>query len=174
MTEKLEFIPPTVMTVLDFFLSDPMNEYHGRQVIRKTGVSKGSAGKILKLLTKLEFLTREERGRMLIYRLNLEEPTVRQFKVLASVFMLKELVDKLRNHSRKIYLFGSCSQGTDVKESDIDLLVVTSEKEIVRKTISGFNRKNERKIVPIIVNMNEFIELKRQDKPLHENVERGI
>jgi predicted nucleotidyltransferase len=151
-----------------------MNEYHGRQVVRKTGVSKGSAGKILKLLTKLEFLTREERGRMLIYRLNLKEPTVRQFKVLASVFMLKELVDKLRNHSRKIILFGSCSQGTDVKESDIDLLVVTSEKEIVRETISGFNRKNEGKIVPIIVNMNEFIELKREDKPLHENVERGI
>lgn len=174
MGAKLGFITPTVMKVLEFFLDDPMIEYHEREVVRKTGVSKGSAGKILKLLTKMDLLTREERERLAIYKLNLKEPTVRQFKVLVNIFALKGLVDELKEHSRKLVLFGSCSQGTDVKESDIDLLVIAQEKEPVRKILSKFNMDSGRKVAPITVDMSEFIRLKKEDKPLYENIERGI
>lgn len=174
MNRKLGFITPTVMTVFEFFLEDPLKEYYEREVARKTGVSKGSAGKILKLLTNLDFLTREEKGRMVIYKLNSKEPTVRQFKILVNTFALRNLVHKLRQFSRKVILFGSCSQGTDAKDSDIDLLIITQEKEEVRKITSEFDRKNERKVAPIIVNANEFILLKNEDRPLYENIERGI
>jgi DNA-binding IclR family transcriptional regulator len=56
--------------------------------VRRTGVSKGSAGKILKLLTSLGFLTRQEKGRLAIYRLKQDEATVKQFKILLNVFDL--------------------------------------------------------------------------------------
>jgi predicted nucleotidyltransferase len=174
MPETLNFITPTVMTVLEFFLADPMKEYYEREVARKAGVSKGSASKILKLLASLDFLIREEKGRMLIYRLNLKEPTVKQFKVLINTFALKELVDRLKWHSRRVVLFGSCSQGTDAKESDIDLLVITSEKEFVRRIVSEFNQESERRVAPIVVDVNGFVLLKKEDRPLYENVERGI
>jgi predicted nucleotidyltransferase len=174
MGAKLSFITPTVMKVFEFFLEDPTKEYHEREVIRKTGVSKGSAGKILKLLTILGFLNREEKGRMAIYKLNLKEPSVRQFKILLNTFGLKRLTESLKDHSRKIILFGSCSQGTDVKDSDIDLLIITTEKEKAKKMISKFNQKNERKVAPITVSMNEYVLMKQEDKPLYENVERGI
>jgi predicted nucleotidyltransferase len=174
MKSKLGFITPTVMTVFEFFLEDPMKEYYEREVVRKTGVSKGSAGKILKLLTRLGFLNREKRGVMAIYKLNLKEPSVRQFKILVNTFALKPLTDRLKEHSRKIVLFGSCSQGTDVKDSDIDVLVIAQEKEPIKKIISEFNQKSYRRIAPIVVNMNEYVSLKREDKPLYENVERGI
>lgn len=174
MGTKLSFITPTVMKVLEFFLGEPIKEYHEREVVRKTGVSKGSAGKILKLLKSIDILTREERGRLAIYKLNLKEPTVRQFKVLVNTFALKALVDELKECSRKVVLLGSCSQGTDVKESDIDLLVITQEKERVRKILSEFNMNSERKVAPITVDTSEFIRLKKEDKPLYENIERGI
>ena len=173
-SRKLGFITPTVMTVFEFFLEDPMREYHEREVVRRTGVSKGSAGKILKLLASLDFLTREEKGRMAIYKLNLKEPTVRQFKILVNIFALKNLLDKLRQFSRKVVLFGSCSQGTDAKESDIDLLIITTEKEWVRKITSEFNQENERKIAPVVVSMNEYVLLRKEDRPLYENIERGV
>jgi len=32
MPEKLNFITPTLMTVLELFLSDPMQEYHEREL----------------------------------------------------------------------------------------------------------------------------------------------
>lgn len=173
-SRKLGFITPTVMTVFEFFLEDPMREYHEREVVRRTGVSKGSAGKILKLLASLDFLTREEKGRMAIYKLNLKEPTVRQFKILVNIFALKNLLDKLRQFSRKVVLFGSCSQGTDAKESDVDLLIITTEKEWVRKITSEFNQENERKVAPVVVSMNEYVLLRKEDRPLYENIERGV
>jgi predicted nucleotidyltransferase len=171
---KLGFITPTLMAVLEFFLENSLNEYHEREIVRRTGVSKGSAGKILKLLTNFGFLTRTEKGRLAIYRLNQNEATVRQFKVLISVFTLKTLTDKLKVNSKRIMLFGSCALGTDTKESDIDLLVVSDKKEEVGKAISEFNKKNSRRVSPITVDMNEYIRLKREDKPLYENIERGI
>ena len=104
----------------------------------------------------------------------MNEPSVRQFKILLNIFTLKPLSDRLKEKSRKVILFGSCSQGTDVKDSDIDLLIITTEKEPVKKIISDFNKKNERKIAPIIVTMNEYILMKNDDKPLYENVEKGV
>jgi predicted nucleotidyltransferase len=171
--KKLGFLTPTVMNVLEFFLTDPMKEYYGREVSRKTGVSLGSANRILRLLTDVDFLTQERKGKMIIYRLNLKEPVVKQFKILINVFSLKELVSELKLGSQRVVLFGSCSQGTDTKESDIDLFIITIEKERIRKIVNVFNRKLQRHIAPIIVDMNEFIRLKKEDKPLYENIERG-
>ncbi|MFH0798180.1 MAG: nucleotidyltransferase domain-containing protein [Candidatus Woesearchaeota archaeon] len=171
---KLSFLTPTVATVLEFFLDDPMKEHYVREVVREAKVSLGSANKILKMLTDQGLLTQESKGRMLIYRLNLKEPAVRQFKILVNILALKDLVDKVKNYSNKIVLFGSCSQGNDVKESDIDLMVITQEKEPARRAISKFNQTSQRKIAPITVSINEYVLLKKEDKPLYENIERGV
>jgi predicted nucleotidyltransferase len=172
--QQLNFLTPKEITVLNFFLADPMGEYYEREVARKTGVSRGSAHGILLALAKVDFLTREEKGRMLIYKLNLNEPTVKQLKITVNTFALKKLVNNLKHDSRKIMLFGSCAQGTDTKESDIDLLIITNEKEQVRKIINVFGRKQQRQLAPIIVDMTEFIKLKKEDKSLYENIERGV
>ena len=174
MVEKLDFITPTFMKVLQLFLDDPMGEYHEREAMRRTQISKGSANKILRLLAKLQLLERNRRGRMIFYKLNVREPTVKQFKTLATIYGLRKLVDALKQHSRRIILFGSSAKGIDVKASDLDLFVLTSEKSYVKSRISEFNRKSERKVAPIIFDANEFVKLKREDRPLHENIERGI
>ncbi|NWG09101.1 MAG: nucleotidyltransferase domain-containing protein [Nitrososphaerales archaeon] len=174
MLKKLEFITPTFMVVFELFLANPMQEYHEREVIRKTEVSTGSANKILRLLADLDFLIRERKGRMIFYRLNTKDPAVQQFKIFVNVYTLRQLLDQVKEYCRKIILFGSAAQGTDVKESDLDLLILTSGKDSVRRKISEFNRKNERKIAPIIVDANELVKLKREDKPLYGNIERGI
>ena len=38
MGAKLGFITPTVMQVLEFFLEDGIDEYHEREIVRRTGV----------------------------------------------------------------------------------------------------------------------------------------
>lgn len=174
MVNKLDFITPTFMTVFEFFLADPMKEYHEREVMRRTGVSKGSANKILRLLGKSQFLVRERKGRMAFYRLNTADPVVRQFKLLLNVYSLKKFLQELKEHCRRIILFGSCSQGTDVEESDIDLFFLTSDKDLIRRKINDFNEKNSRRIAPIVVNATEFAKLRRGDRALYENIKRGI
>jgi predicted nucleotidyltransferase len=174
MFKKLEFITPTLMRVFEFFLSDPMREYHQREVARSAKVSVGSANRILRLLADLSLLTRQRRGRMIFYKLDAEDPVVRQFKSLLNVYSLKPLLHAVKHCSKRIVLFGSSAEGTDVKESDIDFFVLASDKKSARNEISEFNRKSERKIAPIIVDANEFVKLKRDDRALYENIERGI
>jgi len=111
---------------------------------------------------------------MIFYRLNISNPVVKQFKVLVNVSALHELLNHLKPNSRRIVLFGSCAQGTNVRESDIDLYILSSEKGIIKKIINDFNQKHVRKISPIVVDVNELIRLKKDDRPLYENIERGI
>lgn len=174
MPEKLDFITPTFMTVFEFFLEDPTKEHHEREVVRGAKVSKGSANKILRRLAGMGFLIRETKGRMVFYRLNVGEPAVRQFKVLVNVYSLKGLVDQLKQHSKKVVMFGSCARGVDVRGSDVDLFILSSEKGSVKRIVSDFNRGSERKIAPVIVDSNELIQLRKEDEPLYENMERGI
>ena len=53
----------------------------------------------------------------------------RYLKILFNLSELSELVRKLRDTSKKIILFGSSAEGTDSNESDIDLLILTSDKK---------------------------------------------
>lgn len=172
--EGLGFVTPTYMKVLKLFLFDPMQEYHEREVARKAEVSSGSANKLLRLMASSSMLKRQRRGRMVLYRLDLNSPTAKQFKILFNVHSLEELLSKLKAVSKRIVLFGSCSQGTDVKESDIDMMILTDESGVVRKEITKFNSKAKRRIAPIIVDANEFAKLRRNDRPLYDNIERGI
>lgn len=131
-----------------------------------------SAGRILKKLSQIGVLEKDRRGRMVFYRLNMGNAVARQFKVLFNVYSLNEMVDEIRHYCRKIILFGSCAEGTDTEESDIDLLILTNEKS--RANSKVYSYQVGRRIAPVIVNSNEFAELRRKDKPLYDRILKGI
>ncbi len=174
MPEKMDFITPTVTRVLELFLTHPHETFHEREVMRRAKVSKGSASKILQTLAKFDLLIRERRGRMIFYKPDMKNPVIKQFKVLFNMWNLRKLIDELSEVSKRVVLFGSCAEGTDVEESDVDLFVHAIDKSSVRKKISEYNFKSERRIVPIVVDANELVKLRKEDKPLYERVERGI
>jgi len=151
-----------------------MQELHEREVVRRTGVSKGSANKILRKLYDVRILERNRRGRMVFYRFNLRNAVTRQLKALFNVYSLDELVESIKPDCKRVLLFGSCSEGTDVKDSDIDIFVLTNEKDKVKLKISAYQKKMERRIAPILVNSNEFVKLRKEDKPLYERILKGI
>ena len=174
MPQKLDFITPTVLKVLELFLANPTAEYHEREVLRNVTISKGSANRILRQFASLALLKRTEKGRMVFYRLCAADPFVKQMKILRNVWALRTFITDLKEQVRKIILFGSCAEGTDVGESDIDILILAAEKIAARENVSRFNQKSERKIAPLILTIGEFMKLKREDKPLFERIDRGI
>lgn len=174
MPEKLDFLTPTTLKILEFFFANSMEEFHEREIVRKAKVSKGSANKVLRHLADLAFLNREKKGRMVFYRLNFRDPFIKQLKILNNLWMLRKFVEENKEKAKKIILFGSCAAGTNVKESDIDVFILAGEKKAVKESVSEFNRKNERKISPIILDVSEFMEMKREDVPLYERIDRGI
>lgn len=171
---KLDFIKPTTLRVLEFFFAHPAAEFHEREVLRRVKISKGSANKILRQLAALALLIRAEKGRMVFYRLNADDPFVKQMKVFVNIWILRLFVQGLKESARRIILFGSCAEGTDVAESDIDILIITDEKKPAQNGVSAFNGKSERPIAPIIVSMEEFARMRKKDKPLFERIDRGI
>ncbi|MDI6904375.1 MAG: nucleotidyltransferase domain-containing protein [Candidatus Bathyarchaeia archaeon] len=124
-------------------------------------------------LSEIKVLNRDKRGRMVFYSLNMKNAVARQFKVLFNVYSLNELVEEIKQDCKRIILFGSCSEGTDVKESDVDLFILTNEKDRVKVKINAYQKAGKR-IAPIIVNSNEFIKLRREDKPLYDRILKGI
>jgi predicted nucleotidyltransferase len=173
MPEKLDFITPTILKILYLFHEDPMQEVHEREIVRRAKVSKGSANKILRKLTEIKVLERNEKGRMVFYRLNTMNAVARQFKVLFNVYSLNKLVERIKQDCKAVILFGSCSDGTDSKGSDVDLFILTNEKDKVTSRVSIYQNNIGKRIAPVIVNANELVRLKKEDKPLHERIFKG-
>ena len=170
----MNLITPTSLRLLQMLLRDPMERYHGREIARRTGVSAGGANQMLRSFANLGLLSREKQGRMLFYRTKMDNPVVRQLKVLLTLFQLDDLIKRTKPFSDRIILFGSSAEGTDVKESDIDLLLLTNERSQLADLVHKFSTKSQRRIAPIILDPQGFSKLRREDSALFDRVSRGI
>jgi len=174
MFKKMNFITSKSVEILYFILCNPMEQFHGREIARRTSVSVGAVNQFLRKFHKVGLVEMSRRGKTNLYRANLKNPVARQFKVLFNVLTLNEMVDKTKEKSDRIVLFGSCAEGTDVADSDIDLFVLTSDIETIQREVRLYERKIDRRIAPIIVDSNELAKMKTKDKPLYERISKGI
>jgi len=85
---------------------------------------------------------------------------------------LKPIVDKLKRISSKIVLFGSCATGEDIIDSDIDLFILTRDVSKIKNIFN--NIRFDRKIQPVIVNSDDLIRLKEQDKAFFDEMKKGV
>ena len=174
MFKKMNFTTPKGLTVLYFLLTNPMEQFHEREIVRRTEVSVGAVNQILRKLHEAGLVEKDRRGRINLYKANLKSPVARQFKVLFNVLTLNDLIGKIKQVSERIVLFGSCAKGTDVKDSDIDLFVLTSDAETVQHEIRVYEQKTDRRLSPIIIDSNKLAKMKKRDKPLYERILEGI
>ncbi|MCX6767151.1 MAG: MarR family transcriptional regulator [Candidatus Micrarchaeota archaeon] len=169
---NLEELPKSALKILAFLARHPSGQKYAREISREAGVSAGAASQELRKLAEAGLVSRQRRGKEFFYSLRTADPVVRQAKILFTLLELRPLVEKLAAASEKIVLFGSCSEGTDVEESDVDLLVITEKRQAVWEAVRGF--KSAKKIAPVAVSLREWIEMKRKDRPFYERVEKGI
>lgn len=167
-------ITPTSLAILAQLAEDPMMEFYQREIAEEAEVSLGSANQLLKDLVDREIVILEKRGKMFFYQINLNNPVARHFKILFNVMHLDNLVKELRDLCKRVVLFGSCSEGTDVKESDMDLFVLTQKKNLVFQSINKYERKINKRITPIVLSPIEWVGLRKKDKPLYDNISKGI
>jgi len=162
-----------MLRLLDFLGQDPDAAYHVREVAEKAGVSTGSASITLRALKGSGLVTLEERGGLKLYSFNLSNPVARQFKVLFTVHRLNDLVEALKKEADRVVLFGSSAKGTDAKESDIDLFIVTRNHAKIREILRTSEKRIHRTLSPIIVPSGGLTRVERKDRPLFENILQG-
>ncbi|MEI7718979.1 MAG: nucleotidyltransferase domain-containing protein [archaeon] len=76
---------------------------------------------------------------------------------------LKEIPEE---DTELIMIFGSYSKGIPGADSDIDLIIVSENKEKVDVDLTSIRRRYNLKIHPIIIPKTEFIKIKNENKEL--------
>jgi len=148
--------------------------YHTRELVRRLGIGLGTASEYLRMLEKEELVIKEERGKLTIYSANMENPLLRELKVAFTLLELDEMLKDLRKFSQKIILFGSCADGEDTEESDVDILILSENKKLVNDVIDKHQSEISRKISYIIVDDTEFRTLRDKDKPFYSQIKKGM
>ncbi len=147
--------------------------YYVRELSRNLGIGLGSASQSLRGLEEAGLVLKEKKGRLVIYRADMGNPLLRQFKLLFTLIELDPLISNIKEISSKIIVFGSTASGEDTQESDIDIFIAAEDKKKVSELIESFQKRVERKVSPIIMNTFEFRNLATKDKPLYERINMG-
>lgn len=152
-------------------------EFYERQIARKIDIGYGSANRALNELYSSGAIKRRREGRMYFYSVDRSDATVVEFKKLTNLTLIEPLIEELKNTCNRIVLYGSCAQGIDTSESDLDLFIVSNDKEQVVEVISKLSFPSgfeDIHIQPVIKSPVELLEMGESDQVFIEEVERGI
>ncbi|MGB5932373.1 MAG: nucleotidyltransferase domain-containing protein [Anaerolineae bacterium] len=166
------FVSTNLQRALSFLAEHPEQTYFVKEISRLAGISYGGASEALAQLYALGLLTREQRGKLILYRASAQHPLIRRYKVLLTLTDLTALLDELKPLTSEVILFGSCAEGTNTAESDIDLYLTTDTPDVVRDVI--WRTPLAKKLRPIISTPIGSVETKQQDPVFYEQVMRGI
>jgi predicted nucleotidyltransferase len=132
-------INQTTLKILGLYRNDYKKSLHLRAIARETGVDVKAVQLQLKRLERTNLLTSQVQGRNKEYRLNLANLSGKYYMVIAEAyasilflathFPVKRILGEISdNVDGVIIIFGSQVKGGAGKESDIDLLALTSRK----------------------------------------------
>jgi len=163
--------------VLSLFAKFSDKEFYERQVARKLGIGYSSANGALNDLYSAGVLKRRREGKMFFYSVDHSSPIVLELKKLVNLLLIEPLIEELKKSSSRIILYGSCAKGTDTSKSDLDLFVVSNDKDRVLDILSNFKFPRgfeEIHIQAVVKTPVELLEIKGSDQAFIEEVEQGI
>lgn len=170
-------IKTTHQKVISLFVAYPTRHFYGSEISKNIGISTGQTSKVLNDLFRAGLLERERKGKTELYNIVLDSPALRTYKVLSTLISISPLIEKLKKASKRLILYGSCAKGTNIEESDIDLLVVSNNKDKVLDIIKqhpteryyGFSE-----IRPVIKKTSEWAVLEEKDLVFFNEIQKGI
>ncbi|MFA4854994.1 MAG: nucleotidyltransferase domain-containing protein [archaeon] len=152
--------------------SEPMKSFSVRGLARETCLSPGATRTALDYMRNKGIACLKIIGKTYQYRADLENPLCRQWKILfnldkiADSRIVEQTVKKMQ-HPISILLYGSFAKGTNDEKSDIDLLVISSQKA---KTDFGFTNKLGKETNFSLFSLSDWKKKAVEDKVFYENV----
>lgn len=162
--------------VLKIFIEQPEREFHVREVARIIKKSPTTASKYLQKSAKEGILTASKRLNHLLFKANTESNNFKQLKKQHNLSLLHKsgLIEFLKEefgNPEAIGIFGSFAKAENIKESDIDLFIISS----VRKELdlSKFEKKIGYKIQLFVFSRKEIEKLKNENKEMLNSILNG-
>jgi len=150
----------------------PAKEFYAQEIAQKLKFSKASASGLLKRLSAKEVISKKAKGHMKFYQINQKSPGIKKFRINLALEKINPLLPKLKKFSQKIILFGSASRGEQTADSDIDLFVLTDNKDEARAVLKKINKKLSVKAV--IKTPGEWSEMEIKEPEFHRAILSGI
>lgn len=157
---------------LSFLIQNPGRQFTANEVQKGIKLSKAGINVALRKLVREKLVFREKRAKIFLYYVDHSNPVIKQLKVLRTVMFLQPLIAKIKECSEKAVLFGSCSRGENLPDSDIDLCILTNAKEEIKIILEKFSSKKE--LQPIIRSPLQFSEMEIKEPVFFEEIARGI
>jgi predicted nucleotidyltransferase/biotin operon repressor len=160
------------LKILDYLTASSDGRGFISQIARDIGLSKGEVSKAVKVLKANGLVHSEQNGRNTVCFVNRRLPL---FARLRTAFNLLEIIPEiavLHKCADKVVLFGSCAEGTDRSDSDIDLLVITRDKTKAAKVTGKI--KLSRPVQWVIKTPHEYVVLNSKEKVFAEEIGKGI
>jgi len=161
-----------VLNALKYFLVNPYSKIHLRGFSRVMKISPNSANRFLNLFLEEGLVVEERVANLRYFKANLNSISFKEIKKAFSVFELEKsgLIKALKEACFSCMLFGSVAKGKNDKNSDIDLVIVTKNKEKVREIIQRFQKKFEQEISSHIFTSLEWRKGKTENKAFYQDV----
>jgi DNA-binding transcriptional ArsR family regulator len=164
----------TQLELLMFLSGQPRRTWHVRELAKDMGISTGAASLGLRKLRSLGLARSEHRGNMVFYKLEDEKQLVRSFRLFLTLLELDPLVEDLKDSCERIILFGSAADGTEREGSDVDLLVVTIDKEGIDGRLRKYRTIKGLPLNAVVLTPGELLNLSRKNKAFHDRATGGL
>ncbi|MBW6461852.1 MAG: nucleotidyltransferase domain-containing protein [DPANN group archaeon] len=159
-----------VNTILQAFLPDYSIKMYVREIAIVTSINRQTVSETLKVMENERLLDSKISGRQKIYFLN-SKNQLTKLKVINAentmrmAILNKRIISTLIKYldmTSTVIIFGSYAKGTERKDSDIDLLIISDEKYDFER----FEKETGKNIQAIYMKSDEFINGFFQKDPL--------
>lgn len=163
--------------LINLFIKEPEREFHIRELARLLKKSPTTISKYLKEYELKNILISKRSLNHFLFKANTDSPKFRQLKLNYNLNILhdSELIEYLSeefNNPEAIVLFGSFSKAEDNKNSDIDLLIITSKKQ--EPLLEKYEKILGHKIQVFMHSKDELEKIKTKNNELFNNWINGI
>lgn len=157
---KLLFFRESSFKIAKLIFNYPNRSFHIRELAKETGLSTTSVVSSVRDLDDFKIVRLEKTDLTTNVIADLDSESYKSYKRIFNLYRLESysvietLIDAF--HAETIVLFGSFAKGEDIENSDIDLLILTNNKEkrditaLLGKYEQGLNRKINLHILPTL------------------------
>lgn len=148
--------------LLSVFFREPSREFHLRALARMMKWGPGRVERNIERYVKDGVIIKEQTNLINRYKANTDSGPFKSLKILHTLDILFEASDEIEKqllYPEAIILFGSASKGEDTEKSDIDLLVIGTEKNL---DLAALERKLNRKTNVMFLPPKEVAKAKKE------------
>ncbi len=152
-----------------------------KQIMERTALTYEPVYRNIKGLEKERIILSKQFGKTLVYSLNFEKEEVKTAFFFYSKNRLKEFSDKhrlifnalskLKNENIDfLAVFGSYAKGNQRKNSDIDVLCVSSDKNADEHELKSLKYFTDSEFAPVVMPKSEFKKIKEENDIFWEDL----